>query len=270
MNLDAVLVVDISHDVIARDGMATVWEDKLVDVLLCDDERFLLVEILAHDEELLWLGSAFYLLLFLVLSTEEWDVVTPTAGLFLLLVLALQFVDVFLAQDDGMVAESQEEVVVLLDVVEVAELIYARGAYLHTVLLEPLIEYFLALLLHLSIITAQDGLYLALRLGCAHEVDPAWLYVLALTGEDFHLVATLQLMAQWHQLVVDLGTDAVASQESVYLESKVECRTVGWHRLDFTLWCEDEDFGCEEVELDGIEEVHGVRLRVIEDFLDGT
>ena len=66
--------------------------------------------------------------------------------------------------------------------------------------------------------------------------------MLTLGGENLYLVAAVELVAQRHQLVVHLGSDAVASQEGVYLEGEVECRTVGWHRLDFTLRCEDEDF----------------------------
>lgn len=62
--------------------------------------------------------------------------------------------------------------------------------------LEPLAEYFLTFLLYLTVVSSQNGLYLALCLGCADKVDPCWLYMLALTGQDFHLVATLQLMAE--------------------------------------------------------------------------
>jgi len=53
-------------------------------------------------------------------------------------------------------------------------------------------------------------------------------------------------------------------------ESEVQCRAVLWHGLDFALRGEDEYFGSEEVQLDGVEEVHGVRLRVVQDFLDGA
>ena len=63
MNLDTVLIVDESHDVIAWDSVATGWEDKLVDVFLSKDEWFLLIEVLAHHEEFLWLyGSRSFFL----------------------------------------------------------------------------------------------------------------------------------------------------------------------------------------------------------------
>ena len=51
VNLDAILVVDEAHNIVARDGVTTVGEYKLVDILLGEDKRFLLVEIFAYDEE---------------------------------------------------------------------------------------------------------------------------------------------------------------------------------------------------------------------------
>ena len=173
MYLDAVLVVDIAHDVIAGDGMATGGEDELVDVLLGDDEWLLLVEVFAHDEQFLRFGSSFvFLFLFLVFVAQEWDVAAPTASLALFLVLALQLVAVFFPQQDGMVAEGEEEVVVVLYVMVVAEFIYNGSRYFHRVLLQPFVENVFSLLLYLSVVASQDGLYLALGLGGAYEVNP--------------------------------------------------------------------------------------------------
>ena len=77
-------------------------------------------------------------------------------------------------------------------------------------------------------------------------------------------------MAQWNQLVVYLGSDAVAAEEGVYLECKIECGTVGRHGLDFAFGCKDEYLRGKKVELDGIEKVHGIWLRVIKNLFDGT
>ncbi|CUP96070.1 Uncharacterised protein [Segatella copri] len=49
-------------------------------------------------------------------------------------------------------------------------------------------------------------------------------------------------MAQRNQLMVYLGSDTVAAQEGMNLEGEVEGSTACRHRLDFSLWCEDEDF----------------------------
>ena len=50
VNLYAVLVVDVSHDVVAGDGVAACREDVLRDVLLVDDHWLLLIKALAHYE----------------------------------------------------------------------------------------------------------------------------------------------------------------------------------------------------------------------------
>ena len=94
--------------------------------------------------------------------------------------------------------------------------------------------------------------------------------MLRLGCEYLHLVATLQFVAQRHQFVVHLCSDTVASEEGVDGEGKVESRTSGGHGLNLALRCEDEYLRCEEVELDGVEEVHCVGLRVVEYFLDSV
>ena len=149
MNLDTVLIVDESHDVIAWDSVATGWEDKLVDVFLSQDEWLLLVEVLAHHEEFLRLYGSRSFFLALV-SAQEWDEITPACSLLWLLVLALQFVEILVAQYQAMLADRLEEGFVLLDVVEVAELVNDGVGHLHVVLLEPVAKEGLTLLLYFS------------------------------------------------------------------------------------------------------------------------
>ena len=129
MNLDAVLVVDESHHVVTRNGVAAGREDKLIDVFFGQDERLLLVEILAHHKEFQWFYDAARFLLLLVLA-QEWDVVTPARRLLLFLGLALQLIEVFLSKQDAVLAQRLEEVVSLLYVVEFAELVHYRVGHL--------------------------------------------------------------------------------------------------------------------------------------------
>lgn len=181
----------------------------------------------------------------------------------------LQFVDVFLAQDDGMVAESQEEVVVLLDVVEVAELIYARGAYLHTVLLEPLIEYFLALLLHFRLSRRRMACILLFALAVLTKlIQPGctcWLLLvristwsplcnLWLSGTNLWLtLAPMQWLPRkvciWKAKSSAVQSDGIVLISPFGVKTKISDakRLERWHRGS----------PC-------------ARLRVIEDFLDGT
>ena len=95
MYFDAVLVVDKAHDVITRNRMAAAREDKLVDILLGQDEWLLLVEVFAYHEKILRLHDAFFLSLLLALA-QEWDIIAPAAGL-LFLRLALQLIEIFIA-----------------------------------------------------------------------------------------------------------------------------------------------------------------------------
>ena len=53
-------------------------------------------------------------------------------------------------------------------------------------------------------------------------------------------------------------------------ECKIQCRTVLRHCFDFTFRSEDKYFRSEQVQFDGIQKVHGIRLRIIQNFLDGT
>lgn len=89
-------------------------------------------------------------------------------------------------------------------------------------------------------------------------------------SKNLHLVAALQFVAQGHQLVVDFSSDAMAAQECMDGECKIQCRTVLRHRFDFTFRSEDKYFRSEQVQFDGIQKVHGIRLRIIQNFLDGT
>ena len=77
-------------------------------------------------------------------------------------------------------------------------------------------------------------------------------------------------MAQWHEFMVDLCTDTMASEEGMYREGKVEGRTSCRHSLYLSLWCEYEYLRGKEVEFYCVEEVHGVWLRVVEYFLNGV
>ncbi len=55
-------VVDIAEDVVTRDRVAAEWVDILADILLGDEDGFLLVEVLAYDD-IGFVGEFFLLLL---------------------------------------------------------------------------------------------------------------------------------------------------------------------------------------------------------------
>ena len=69
--------------------------------------------------------------------------------------------------------------------------------------------------------------------------------------------------------MVYLSSDTVTAQECMDRESKIECRTVLRHSLDFSFGGEDKNFGCKQVQFDGIEEIERIRLWIVQNFLNG-
>ena len=69
--------------------------------------------------------------------------------------------------------------------------------------------------------------------------------------------------------MVYLRADTVAAHERVYLECEIERGAARWHRLYLAFWRKYVYLRGEKVQLYGIEEVHRVRLRVIENLLYG-
>ena len=168
MNLYLALAVDESQDVVARNRMTAVFELILVDVLVADVDGLLAVEVLSHHKELLALVLGF--LLVVLTASEERHQLAPSA--LVSLVLALQLVNVFLAQQDGLLSQCLEEVFAVAHLVELSQLVGSVQRVLYAVLLQELVEHLLALLLLFSVVTAQDGLYLCFGLRRAHKVNP--------------------------------------------------------------------------------------------------
>ena len=82
VNFYAVLVVDISEDVVTRNRMTALREDKRGDVLLIYNHRLLLVEALSYYEE------AALRIVFLVVMREERHELSPAASRVLSLLAA--------------------------------------------------------------------------------------------------------------------------------------------------------------------------------------
>src|SRR5690606_38908716 len=97
-----------------------------------------------------------------------------------------------------------------------------------------------------------------------HKAKPIFFGSLLAGRDDFYLVAILQVMAQWYQFMVHLGSNTAGSEIGVYFEGKVErSRVVG--QLDkCPLGREDENLIRKEVHLEIVEEIHCIGLRIAE------
>lgn len=99
VNLNALFVVDKTKDVISGDGVAAMAELILTDVVVVDEDGFFAVEFLRNHKELLC-GILF---LRFVLSQERNQ--PPPSFLPLIIILALQFIKVFLSKQDGLLTQ---------------------------------------------------------------------------------------------------------------------------------------------------------------------
>ena len=102
MNLNLVLIVDVSQDVITGNGVTAVLEFVLANILLADVYGLLAIEFLRHDKQTL---LSFRVLFLLLPTSQEWYQLSP-ATLAAGVILAIQLVQVFLAQQNGFVGYS--------------------------------------------------------------------------------------------------------------------------------------------------------------------
>lgn len=145
---DVVLVVDKSHDGVARNGFAAFAEGVFrLNGGLGELQDFLAVEILVDDEFL-----DFLLFAVLRLASEGEEAFPPSAvGLF------TQIVEVGIAQFDMLVADGSEEHFGAFHVVESAEFVDGGSVAHHVVLLEKVGQKVFAEFACLAVLLAQNG-----------------------------------------------------------------------------------------------------------------
>ncbi len=87
-----------------------------------------------------------------------------------------------------------------------------------------------------------------------------------LAGEDFHLVAALQFMAQWHRAygLPLLRCSGFLKKVCIWKAKSSAVQPAGMVLIS-PLGVKTKISAGKEVELDGIEEVHGVGLRIVEE-----
>ena len=167
---------------------------------------------------------------------------------------------------DRAVAHGSEEVVhglVLVEPRDVGQLVVTDGlearpgeaAQLPLQRLPPVDDVLCAVLLLEPLADLLPGV------GGADQVHPvARRTVLALGGHDLDDVAVLEPVVQGDQPVVDLGADRAVADVGVDPVREVERRGTRRQVLDVAARGEHEDLILEDVELDALDELRGVRL----------
>ena len=119
MDLYLFLAGDITQGVVARDRVTTAGEDIGVDILLCDVDRLFAVELVGDHHEVVALALLLFLLR--VAAADEGYELAPAR--LATAVLAVELVDIFLAQHDGLLTQCLEEVLALVYLVELRQLV---------------------------------------------------------------------------------------------------------------------------------------------------
>ena len=259
MNFEHALRIDVAHHVIAGEGVTARGNGTFAEYLLVEHQHLLAIERCGESGVGTGCGA-------LILLADKRDELAPSAAAS----LTSQAVGVLVGQGERSCAQSTEEFLALGKAPETGKAFHQGNGVLNFLRGKELPEGFLAPLLLLAVFAAQDGLYFALGLGGGGKGEPFGLHMLGARGNNLDLVATTKPVGQRDELVVDLGAEAVAAKEGVDGECKVESGGAGGHRLEVALGGEYEYLGGEEVELDGVEQVKGVGLRVVQDFLDGV
>ncbi len=264
---DLAVLVDVSEHIIPGDGVALVAQGVSADGLFAEDEGLLLVDL----ECLRTFPPGGFLVLLcgggvlVPMPLEDGQVLAP---LLFLVNLFVEGAQVGFSQCDGLRAYHGKQFLAAAQGMEAAQFgdVDACGFFL--VFLQEIAQDVFADLLFLALHFAEDGYDFAFRFSRCDEVYPAFFDFLVLRCEYLDLVSALEDMADADEFVVHLGSDAMGAEEGVHAEGEVEDCAACRHRLELAFGCHDENLVGKQVELDGVEEVDGIRLRVVQDFLD--
>ena len=168
MDFYLLLVVDKSEHIVTWDRMATVHELILRYVAVGNEYRFFPVQLIVDDHQI---RRALLFRLLVFSSLEEWYKLSPSlsCGFFS---STCKFVDVFLTEYDSFLSDTTQEVFAYWHVVECGQLVDSRCGIFDIVYSEERAQLLFTLLLYLSTVASEYGLYFSLGLCCGHEVDP--------------------------------------------------------------------------------------------------
>ena len=158
MYLHVFLAVDEAEDVVAGNRVTAFREDIHADGALGDDAGFLLVEALTGRNEFrqVVIGLRGFLLAGLM---KEGHVFAPT-GVGIRLLFLIEHLSILVAEHHRLFTERDEEVLVGVNLMELAEAIDELGRQFEVLLLQPLVERVLTGFLQFAVLTPEDGLYL--------------------------------------------------------------------------------------------------------------
>src|SRR5690625_4425662 len=100
-------------------------------------------------------------------------------------------------------------------------------------------------------------------------VDPVWIEVDPVPGDNLHLIPHLQLLTQWNDLAVHFSGHRPLSDLTVDLEREVNTGGALGKRLQLSIGGEDVDLVLIEVQLKILDKFGGcIRTRIVQNIPD--
>ncbi len=144
-----------------------------------------------------------------------------------------------------------------------------EGGVIDRLVVKQFLEHLLPLLPYSPTLTAQRRLDLDSGFRGAYEVNPLRLWLHRLRGEYLHLIAASQLLAEWYQLVVHLGTQALIAHPGMDGVGEIERGSPLWQRFYLPLRRENKYLRREEVHFNRVQKVNRVGVGVGQHLLNG-
>ena len=183
--------------------------------------------------------------------------------------LALQTAYHAVGECNLVAAYHEKKVVAMLQVLHGEHLGDSHIVGFKSVLLQEVGKFLFTALNHGTAVAAQGGTQACLALGCGKKIDPLGLWLLRVRREHFHLVAALQLLRQWHELMIHLAGNAVSAYLRVQIECHIEHRCTHRKGYQLAFWGENHNFARKKIELYGVEKIESIRLGILQNVLNG-
>ena len=130
------------------------------------------------------------------------------------------------------------------------------------------VGYDILLLAFRRLLVAQVAFDGSLRFGGGHDAEPLALRTLTLGCHNLHLIAALQHVRDRHHLVVHLRPDTMFAQVGVHHVGKIQYGRILRQRLYFAFGRKDKHLVRKQIQLEVIQECHGIGIGVLQYLLD--
>ena len=214
MDGDLLLLIDVSHHQVTRNRFTAIGEHILsVECLVVDDDAFLLVYFLLRFR------SALLLVLPTLLFGEREKAFPSATSASRFFLHGIHFLA---SKLDASLCNIEVELLHIVKMMELADFLHAYRIVRQFLLLKESFDGILSCFSLFILLFSKNGMDLVRGLGRRGHFQPFLLYLERVGSKNLHLVATIELMAHRHKFMVHLCSDAMAPENGMDGEGKVE------------------------------------------------